>query len=248
MENIKETALLLLGDILPTGAFCAVQALRNPKVAGIISRQPYAGGLAQATASEAPLRDEDMVLTFAIVGLGPVGLVGLALAYEISTKDMQCAAISLLYLLVREHHHIKFNIVAIDLLPSRQEKMQAIYDVLPTTARGNGSFRISSPENARSLVDSATSGRGCNAVLEVVGNNSALSLAYSLVQPFGVISSVGVHQAPPLPFTGRDVYNKNVSLEFGRTYTHCLPPLITDPCTHRLPCSCAVPTRSRHPA
>jgi hypothetical protein len=75
MEDIKETALLLLGDILPTGAFAAVQALRHPKLAGVISEQSYASGLAQAAASEAPFRDEDRALTFAIIGLGPVGLV-----------------------------------------------------------------------------------------------------------------------------------------------------------------------------
>lgn len=28
--------------------------------------------------------------------------------------------------------------------------------------------------------------------------------------------SVGVHGEPPLPFTGRQCYNKNISLDFGR--------------------------------
>lgn len=60
---------------------------------------------------------------------------------------------------------------------------------------------------------------------QVVGNNSALELAYALVRPFGIISSVGVHQEPPLPFTGRDVYNKNVSFDFGRCPVRAMFPL-----------------------
>lgn len=60
---------------------------------------------------------------------------------------------------------------------------------------------------------------------QVVGNNSALTLAYDIVRPFGIISSVGVHQEPPLPFTGRDVYNKNVSFDFGRCPVRAMFPI-----------------------
>lgn len=60
---------------------------------------------------------------------------------------------------------------------------------------------------------------------QVVGNNSALTLAYDLVRPFGIISSVGVHQEPPLPFAGRDVYNKNVSFDFGRCPVRAMFPI-----------------------
>jgi threonine dehydrogenase-like Zn-dependent dehydrogenase len=62
-------------------------------------------------------------------------------------------------------------------------------------------------------------------LIQVVGHPSALTLAYELVRPFGVISSVGVHQSPPLPLTGRDVYNKNVTFEFGRCPVRALLPL-----------------------
>ena len=51
---------------------------------------------------------------------------------------------------------------------------------------------------------------------KIVGNNPALALAYDLIRPFGAITSVGVHQSPPVPFTGRQLYNKNVAFEFGR--------------------------------
>lgn len=52
--------------------------------------------------------------------------------------------------------------------------------------------------------------------LQIVGNNSALELAYPLLRPFGALISAGVHQAPPVPFTGRMLYNKNVGAGFGR--------------------------------
>lgn len=64
--------------------------------------------------------------------------------------------------------------------------------------------------------------------MKVVGNTSALALAYDLVRAFGAIVSVGVHGEPPLPFVGREVYNKNVSLDFGRCPARAMFPLAFD--------------------
>lgn len=58
-----------------------------------------------------------------------------------------------------------------------------------------------------------------------MGHTSAVTLAYELVRPFGLISSVGVHQAPPLPLTGREVYDKNVSFDFGRCPVRAMLPI-----------------------
>ena len=58
-----------------------------------------------------------------------------------------------------------------------------------------------------------------------MGNNSALTLAYDLIRPFGVISSVGVHQAQPIPYTGTQVYDKNVSFDFGRCPVRAMLPI-----------------------
>jgi len=41
-------------------------------------------------------------------------------------------------------------------------------------------------------------------------------LAYDLIRPFGVICSVGVHQAVPVNIQGNFLYNKNVAFIFGR--------------------------------
>jgi threonine dehydrogenase-like Zn-dependent dehydrogenase len=64
-----------------------------------------------------------------------------------------------------------------------------------------------------------------NICFKVVGNNNALRLAYEIVRPFGVISSVGVHQEPPLPFQGREMYDKNVSLDYGRCPVRAMLPV-----------------------
>ena len=63
---------------------------------------------------------------------------------------------------------------------------------------------------------------------EIVGHASALRLAYTLIKPFGVIASVGVHQEPPIPFTGRELYAKNVAMVFGRCPVRTIFPLAAD--------------------
>jgi threonine dehydrogenase-like Zn-dependent dehydrogenase len=44
-------------------------------------------------------------------------------------------------------------------------------------------------------VKEVAGGRGADAVIEVVGLSPALRTAFDLVRPFGVISSIGVHNA-----------------------------------------------------
>ena len=65
-------------------------------------------------------------------------------------------------------------------------------------------------------------------MLQAVGNDSAVSLAFDLVRPFGVITSVGVHKDQPLPMTGRALYGKNASLDFGRCPVRSIFPLVLD--------------------
>ncbi|EDR13725.1 uncharacterized protein LACBIDRAFT_244943 [Laccaria bicolor S238N-H82] len=151
------------------------------------------------------------VLTVAIIGLGPVGV---------------CAAISMLdALTIRQ---VPFRIVAIDPVEARREKMKAVYTTIVQAGEETGEFVVLSIEEAKEKVADWTGGVGCTTVLEVVGNTSALSLAYDLVRAFGIVVSVGVHGPPPLPFTGRQCYNKNVSLDFGRCPARAMFPLAFD--------------------
>jgi threonine dehydrogenase-like Zn-dependent dehydrogenase len=50
----------------------------------------------------------------------------------------------------------------------------------------------------------------------VVGHPSSVSLAERLSRPFGVISSVGVHTSPNFAIHPPTLYDKNLSLTFGR--------------------------------
>ncbi|KAH9886007.1 chaperonin 10-like protein [Cubamyces lactineus] len=219
LSKLADSSLILLADILPTGVFAAMQALQHPKIASLLAGKSYpfgggfvpGGSIARGQAATA-LQPDDRTLTIGVVGLGPVGV---------------CATVSLLDILagLEASQGLVFQVVAIDPLESRRSKLQAVYDTIESSGKGSGRFVVASVEDGKKLVQEWTNGAGCNAVLEVVGNNSALTLAYDIVRPFGIISSVGVHQEPPLPFSGRDVYNKNVSFDFGRCPVRAMFPI-----------------------
>jgi threonine dehydrogenase-like Zn-dependent dehydrogenase len=66
------------------------------------------------------------------------------------------------------------------------------------------------------VVRSATGGRGADVALELVGSSSALRLAYDLIRPFGILSSIGVNTEPTLPFSPAECYDKNITFVSGR--------------------------------
>jgi len=201
LVGLTDSSLLVLADILPTGVFATLQALNHPKVAPILTGKPWPLCFNQCDTSgnEVVFTAQDKVLTVAIIGLGPVGV---------------CAAISMLDALATRQ--VPFRIVAVDPLEARREKMKAVYATIDEGGKGTGEFVVLPIDEAKEKVKEWTEGIGCTAVLEVVGNTSALDLAYDVVRAFGVIVSVGVHGEPLLPFTGRQCYNKNISLDFGR--------------------------------
>jgi threonine dehydrogenase-like Zn-dependent dehydrogenase len=160
-----------------------------------------------------PLKAEDKVLTIAIVGLGPVGV---------------CACIALLDMLYARD--IEFRIVAVDPTETRRNKVEAIYAKVSQAygKQRNGHLEVFDIATSKEVVTRWTQGIGCNSVLEAVGNKSALSLAYELVRPFGCITSVGVHADYQVPYSGRQLYDKNVSLDFGRCPVRAMFPMALD--------------------
>ena len=81
---LPDSSLLLLADILPTGAFAAVQALSHAKMSPMLAAVAYPLSAyvpssfipdVPVDAKLASLSIEDRALTFAVVGLGPVGVV-----------------------------------------------------------------------------------------------------------------------------------------------------------------------------
>ncbi|KAF9027519.1 GroES-like protein [Hymenopellis radicata] len=109
---------------------------------------------------------------------------------------------------------LRYRIVGIDLVQSRREKMTSIYEMVNKAENYSlGTFVAQGVEEAK---------------VTIVGHNSALALAYDLVRPFGVISSVGVHGERPFPLTGGNLYDKNVSLDFGRCPARSMLPMAFD--------------------
>ncbi|KAJ1943121.1 hypothetical protein GGF37_002794 [Kickxella alabastrina] len=69
------------------------------------------------------------------------------------------------------------------------------------------------------------SGRGMDAVLEVVGTFDALDLCFQLVRPGGVVSSVGVHAHDKgFPVSPEQCYDKNITFRTGRCPARSLMP------------------------
>jgi threonine dehydrogenase-like Zn-dependent dehydrogenase len=204
---------LLLGDIIPTGYFAALQALSHPNVRGRIEGEmpyPISTGIGNPVRN---VLDKDheaaqsTIVTIAVIGLGPVGI---------------CAVLSLLSIL-RNKRPSNFRILAIDPLEQRRHKLERIADTI-SWLKETSILHCAPPDRAVELLQSLSINEtgnlvelfGCDAVVDAVGSNAALRLSYELIRHFGVIASVGVHTAPTLGLNGDELYSKNVSMCFGR--------------------------------
>ncbi|KAL0058971.1 hypothetical protein AAF712_014308 [Marasmius tenuissimus] len=201
IKNINDASLLLLSDILPTGLFGAIQVLNHPKVKSVWGGKGWPGVFLPSSPSPLLPRGQ---------GWGPVGI---------------CALVSLLELIwsventSNLYREFKYKIIAIDLLDSRRRKAEAVYERIQHPAKGrNGDVVVlgGDVDDLKGKVREWTGGVGCTAVLEAVGHADALELGVELVRVFGAVTSIGVHGAGQIPFTGRQLYNKNISFDFGR--------------------------------
>ncbi|GBG28561.1 Alcohol dehydrogenase [Hondaea fermentalgiana] len=123
-----------------------------------------------------------------VVGCGPVGLLTVACAVYLSQG--------------------KSKVVAIDCVPERLEAAKRM------GAAKSVNFKM---EDAAAVVrELSSSKRGARVVLEVVGQRSAMQLAYACVQPGGTLSSVGVHAYEPNAITPDEFYDKNLTFRSGR--------------------------------
>lgn len=103
--------------------------------------------------------------TIVVVGCGPVGLCAIACASGLQPR----------------------HLFAVDGVESRLKIAQDLGATPLNFA--------TDPEGMRQHVMTATDGRGADMIVEVVGLSPALRTAFDLVRPFGVISSIGVHNA-----------------------------------------------------
>lgn len=113
--------------------------------------------------------DADDGVTAVVIGCGPVGLCAVLAAMEFKPK----------------------NLFAVDAVEERLEQAREM-GAEPLNFRTD-------PEGMRRRVMEVTGGRGADVVIEVVGLSPALRTAFDLVRPFGVISSIGVHNGEVRP-------------------------------------------------
>lgn len=101
--------------------------------------------------------------TAVVIGCGPVGLCAVANAADRKPK----------------------HLIAVDSVPERLEQAKAL-------GAEPWNF-MTDREGLNKRILELTNGRGADLIVEVVGLSPALRMGYDLVRPFGIISSVGVH-------------------------------------------------------
>lgn len=115
--------------------------------------------------------------TAVVIGCGPVGL---------------CA--------VTAATHFFKNVYAIDSVPERLAE-----------AKKHGASEVFNFKDSNvdipARIKELTEGRGADAVLEVVGAQSAMDMAIKILRPWGVISSCGIH-THELKLNGLDLYSE----------------------------------------
>jgi threonine dehydrogenase-like Zn-dependent dehydrogenase len=103
--------------------------------------------------------------TVVVIGCGPVGLCAIISALEYNPK----------------------RLFAIDSVESRLEHAKSL-GAQPLNF-------LKDKDHMIKKIMEASDGRGADAVIEVVGLSQALRTAYDISRPWGVISSIGVHNA-----------------------------------------------------
>ena len=88
----SRSSLLLRADILPTGVFAASQALQHAKLSPMLSGVPYPFGsfVPYEIHSTSSVQETDRMITIAVVGLGPVGVVSRVSIYSIRMTLNEC--------------------------------------------------------------------------------------------------------------------------------------------------------------
>ncbi len=83
-------------------------------------------------------------------------------------------------------------------------------------AKQFGAIAIDDPAQAVEIVAQSTAGRGADAVMELVGLPAAQKLAFDVLRPGGIISTIGCHCEPHFAFSPVDAYDKNLTYRTGR--------------------------------
>lgn len=115
-----------------------------------------------------------------------------------------CGTVGLLAILAARQLGAE-QIVAIDPVAARRQQAESL-----------GAVGAADEAAALEWVLGRTSGRGADAVLELVGLPAAQRLAYQLVRPGGTLSVIGCHCTPNFAFSPVEAYDKNLTYRTGR--------------------------------
>ncbi|KAG7008679.1 hypothetical protein G7Y79_00004g012630 [Physcia stellaris] len=148
--------------------------------------------LADSTAVKAPedIADNALVL---MADIFPTGYFAAYNAFKEMTKDqiaqatvvlIGCGPVGLCALINAEDYKPK-NLLAVDSVQSR-------LDLAKSLGAEPWNFQTDR-EGLDKRVKELTEGRGADIVIEVVGLSPALKMGFELLRPWGIISSVGVH-------------------------------------------------------
>ncbi|MDA7918740.1 alcohol dehydrogenase catalytic domain-containing protein [bacterium] len=83
-------------------------------------------------------------------------------------------------------------------------------------AESLGAIPLDANVVGRETVLSATSGRGADAVMELVGLPEAQKMAFDCLRPGGIMSVIGCHCTPNFSFSPVQAYDKNITYRSGR--------------------------------
>ncbi|KAL8667283.1 MAG: hypothetical protein Q9202_000856 [Teloschistes flavicans] len=170
--------------------------------------------LADATVMKAPegIADNALVL---MADIFPTGYFAAHNAFKEMTKAqvaeatvvlIGCGPVGLCALINAEDYKPK-NLLAVDSVESRLNLAKSL-GAEPWNFQTD---RAGLDKRVKELTD----GRGADAIIEVVGLSPALKMGFELVRPWGIISSVGVHNGE-IPWTGNQAYGKNLRIQMGR--------------------------------
>ncbi|KAM0802216.1 putative alcohol dehydrogenase [Usnea florida] len=182
--------------------------------------------LADSTAVKAPegIADNALVL---MADIFPTGYFAANNAFKDLTKEqiseatvvlVGCGPVGLCALINAENYKPK-HLLVVDSIQSR-------LDLAKSLGAEPWNFQTDR-DGLDKRVKELTDGRGADVVIEVVGMSPALKMGFELLRPWGVISSVGVHNAE-IPWSGNQAYGKNLRIQMGRCPVRSIFPQALD--------------------
>nr|KAK5441251.1 hypothetical protein LTR18_007095 [Exophiala xenobiotica] len=219
-ESVPDELLIMMSDIFPTGYYGAIRAIEYFDFSPSLSNgdaQSHNTSTTGTTTTHAASKSKQPLSSAVFVCLG-CGPVGLCAILTARSKGVR-------------------TIYAVDSVDDRLEQ----------AAKLGGIPLKLGKDDIPAIIQEATDGRGADAVIEVVGNTTALRSAFDLLRPAGVLSSLGFHQGD-LPFTALECYQKSLNINLGRApvrtvFDEALEVLaankdkMSNMITHRLPLS-----------